>query len=166
MLREMFRFARGFDNYLDISLIKDNFAIGAAPRSTNALEHLTNLGFDHIIDLRAERKSTDMLATTNVVLVHWVPIYDDWKPKSASFFGQLEIKLRSLLSNNERKVFMCCGAGEHRAPLGGLLALVSMGHPLDTAVEMIQQARPIAEFLPVYISSLKQFLETAAHTES
>jgi hypothetical protein len=158
-VRELFRLFNKHEAVLDISIITENLAIGAAPRSMNAIKHLTDLGFKHIIDLRAERKKTDILVNTKDVLVHWVPIYDDWKPMPPEYFKNLKTEINKILcSKNSGKLLLCCGAGEHRAPLSGVLALVGMGYSLESAIIMIQKARPVAELLPVYKSSLKDFL--------
>jgi hypothetical protein len=154
--RHLFKSAPTFD----ISLVTKVFGIGAAPRSYDFLIQLKTFGFRHLIDLRAERKLEDILAETDEILVHWVPTFDDWKPISPDFFRKLEIQIKSILaSGDDPSFFICCGAGEHRAPLAGVLSLVVMGHSLEMAVEMIQKARPKAELLPVYLSSLKSYLQ-------
>ena len=161
--RTVYELSRHFKKYKDvpdISSITENLAIGAAPRSMNAIKHLTELGFKHIIDLRAERKKTDILVNTKDILVHWVPIYDDWKPMPPEYFQNLKAEINKILSkNNKERLVLCCGAGEHRAPLSGVLALVNMGYSLGASIAMIQKARPAAELLPVYKSSLKAFLK-------
>jgi hypothetical protein len=159
--KEILRPARASVNGLDISIITERLAIGASPKSPEALRQILNLGFRHIIDLRAERKRSDILVDTENIPVSWIPTYDNWKPKPDEFFRTLMKDVNYFLSSvDNEKLFICCGAGEHRAPLAGVLALVMMGYPLDTAIMMIQKARPVAELLPVYISSLKQFLES------
>ena len=158
--KEILRPVRAPINGLDISIITERLAIGAAPKTVNAVQRLISFGLSQVIDLRAERKNTDILVTTNGIRVSWVPTYDDWQAKSFEFFEELQNALISVLKNDHRKLLICCGAGEHRAPLAGVLALVMMGYPLNTAMVMIQRARSVAELLPVYISSLKQFLES------
>jgi len=158
-VHELTRLFKNYEDVLDISSVTENLAVGAAPRSMNATKRLSELGFKHIIDLRAERKKTDILANTKDVSVQWIPIYDDWRPKPSEFFQNLNTEIKTILcSKNSGKLLLCCGAGEHRAPLAGVLALVSMGHSLDVAMEMVQKKRPVAELLPVYKSSLIEFL--------
>jgi len=158
MFRELYRLFSISKQQLNISLITKYLAVGAAPRTTDALESLRDLGVSHILDLRAERKQSDILVNAEKVSVSWVPTYDDWRPKSAEFYRDLTNVLNSILNNGE-KLLVCCGAGEHRAPLAGVLALVTMGYSLDAAAEMVQKARPVAEILPAYRSSLVEFLE-------
>jgi hypothetical protein len=158
-VRELSRLFKNYKNVLDISLITENLAVGAAPRSVSATKRLNELGFKHIIDLRAERKKTDVLVNTEDVYVHWIPIYDDWRPMPPEYFQNLEAEINTILrSKNIGKLLLCCGAGEHRAPIAGIMALVSMGHSLESSIVMIQKARPVAELLPIYKSSLKVFL--------
>jgi len=158
MFRELFRPFSTSKLQPDISLVTEYLAIGAAPRSEDALKRLRDIGFSHVVDLRAERKQSDILASAREISVRWVPTYDDWRPKSAEFYKKLSLELNSTLSDGG-KLFICCGAGEHRAPLAGVLALVNIGYSLDTSISMIQKARPVAELLPVYRSSLVEFLE-------
>jgi len=160
IVKEILQPVRAPINGLDISAVTERVAIGAAPKTVNAVQRLISFGLSQVIDLRAERKNTDILVTTNGIRVSWVPTYDDWQAKSFEFFEELQNALISVLKNDHRKLLICCGAGEHRAPLAGVLALVMMGYPLNTAMVMIQRARSVAELLPVYISSLKQFLES------
>ena len=158
-LRELIRPLKKSENRLDISLVTNDLAIGAAPRSPRSISSLIDLGFRHVIDLRAERKQSDILTSLNDVLVKWVPTFDDWRPKLPEFYQELEVEIKKiLLSEDGGKFFICCGKGEHRAPLAGVLALVTMGNSLERAVVMIKQARPEAELLPVYESSLVEFL--------
>ena len=116
IVRELTRMVKKSDGRLDISLVKENLAIGAAPRSFNSIRCLIDLGFRHVIDLRAERKKTDILVNAKDVSVQWVPIYDDWRPKPPEIFQKLMTEINTILwSKNSGKLLLCCGAGEHRA---------------------------------------------------
>jgi hypothetical protein len=157
-IRESFR-PIGRSKDPDVSLVAEEFAVGAAPKSKAALDCLKGMGFEHVIDLRAERSRNDILAGTEEVSVHWIPTHDDWRAKSFDFYRQLEATIRLLLAGGEKaKFYICCAAGEHRAPLGGVLALVVLGHSVDIACTMIRDARPVAEILPPYRSSLVDYL--------
>jgi hypothetical protein len=159
--KEILRPVRAPIGGLDISIITERLAIGASPESHEAIRQLLSLGFKHIIDLRGERKRSDILVGTEDILVNWVPTYDNWKPKPDEFFSELVNEVNYFLSSMDKgKLFICCSAGEHRAPLAGVLALIMMGYPLDTATVMIQRARPVAELLPVYLTSLRRFVES------
>jgi hypothetical protein len=128
-VRELIRPPKKSEAGLDISLVTKDLAIGAAPRSFSCLRHLRDLGFRHLMDLRAERKQSDILSETKDVSVRWVPIYDDWSCNPQDFYRKLEIEIKKiLLLGDGRRLFICCGAGEHRAPLAGVLALVVMGY--------------------------------------
>ena len=160
IFRELFHLFNKPDSRLDISPLTEELAIGAAPRSIDALRDLRSLNFTDIIDLRAERKSSDILTWTEGVHVNWIPTYDDWKPKPPDFFRRLSYVLNNILSSDiGKKVLICCGAGEHRSPLAGVLGLVNMGYSLESALSKVQQARPISELLPVYKLSLVHFLK-------
>ena len=76
-------------------------------------------------------------------------------------YQKLEREIKKILLSKEgEKLFICCGEGEHRAPLAGVLALVTMGYSLEHAVARVIKARPKAELLPVYRTSLIQFLRS------
>ena len=158
-IRELIRSLKQSDSGLDFSLVTEQLAIGAAPRSLHSVNRLKDLGFRYVIDLRAERGPSDVLGNTRDLLVKWVPMYDDWKPVAPELFRELDMEIKKvLLSEQGGKLFICCGAGEHRAPLAGILALVIMGHSLEHAMALIVKARPKSELLPVYRSSLTQSL--------
>jgi len=160
ILKELTRGLMPRGDSLDISRVSDRLAIGAAPRSVSAVSDLVDLEFRHVIDLRAERKESDLLARGDCLMVSWVPVYDDWHPKPFEFFSTLCTEIsHHVESPDGTRLFICCRAGEHRAPLGGLVALVVMGYPLDTAGELILKARPIAELLPVYMRSFRAYLK-------
>ena len=167
MAKEILRTVRAPINGLDISVVTEKLAIGAAPKTVEGVEGLLNSGFNCVIDLRAERKEWDILVKAEGDLVIWIPTYDDWKPKPVKFFSDLYAAISGkLLSNSEDRLLICCGAGEHRAPLAGVLALFILGYSFDTSLSMIQKARPKAELLPVYISSLKEFLKSSPEVKS
>ena len=161
-VREIYRSlrrSRSSEISLDVSFLNENLGIGAAPKSCDKVIRLRNLGFQHLIDLRAERRQTDILTKVDHIRVHWVPTSDDWRPVSPEFFKRLEIEVKKILTSEDHAKFLiCCGAGEHRAPLSGVLSLVILGHSFETAVEIVKKARPQAELLPVYMSSLKNYL--------
>ncbi len=158
-VREINRLLKRSEVGLDLSPVTKDLAIGAAPKSFSSMNHLRDLGFTHVIDLRAERNQSDILVKTGDFLVKWIPMYDDWRPKPPELYRKLEIEIRKiLLSEDGGKLFICCVAGEHRAPLAGILALVTMGYSLEHAVGIIVKARPQAELLPAYKTSLVEFL--------
>jgi hypothetical protein len=156
MVKELKRFRKSNKDPLDISFVTMNLAIGAAPKSLAAMQQIIDLKINHILDLRAERKKTDILSHFKDVDVSWVPIYDDWQPKPIEFFRKLLDEIKRIEKNS--KLFICCGAGEHRAPLAGIMALLTEGYVFGEATQMIHKARPAAEFLSVYELSLKTFL--------
>ena len=145
----------------DISPLDQSLAIGAAPRSRPALDRLVEQGYDHIIDLRAERKADDVLNGPTQINMHAVPTYDDWLPKPIEFFQSLVRQIASIRAVPNHRLLICCGAGEHRAPLAGAVALVETGDPIEEAMSKIKAARPVAEFLPVYVASLQRYYDSS-----
>jgi hypothetical protein len=149
---------RRYDDF-DISMITEKLAIGSAPRSPSSLRRLVDLGFKHIIDLRAERSRSDTLVSTRDIEVCWIPIYDDWRPIPMEFFNVLFRETNRILLEKGTKLFICCGAGKHRSPLAGVVALMSMGFSMAAAENIIHKARPQVELLTPYKSSLARFVQ-------
>jgi hypothetical protein len=159
-VRKEFLRGKSKSPHVDMSWVTDQLAIGAAPRDTESLIRLRNMMITDIIDLRAERKENDVLASIKDLTIHWIPIYDDWLPKNSDFFEILSRQADSVCRNSEKKLAICCGAGEHRAALGGVVALWSMGYSLGEALELIKKSRPVAEFLSVYLKPLRDYLKS------
>jgi hypothetical protein len=148
-----------------ISWIDERTAIGGAPITPAELEELKAHGVTDVIDLRAERSFQAKTMFHNAdIQAFWVPTYDDWLPKSWSFFTDLKDTIDLVYQDRRRKLLICCGAGEHRAPLGGVVALIVQGESLETASKMVERSHPAAEFLPTYIRSLQKYVKSEFHT--
>ena len=142
---------------LDVSVVAADLVVGAAPRSAAAVRRLTETGVTDVIDLRAERPASDCLLAADGIQVHWVPTYDDWRPKPAEFFEAVVSLARRVAGAPNSRLLVCCKAGEHRAPLGGATVLADRIGDLAQAFALIRAARPVAEFLPVYTESLRVY---------
>lgn len=163
MVKEIRRLSGKARDVLDISQTSGRVLIGAAPRSEQQTRELIGLGVTAIIDLRAERKEHDVLSTLNKQITKYhAPIYDDWQPIPVMFFSNLERRIKLAFEKDGTKLLLCCGAGEHRAPLAGVLALICLGESLESAVASVTKARPVAELLPVYMKSLEAYLAANA----
>lgn len=160
--REIARAVRRRDTtHLDAHPVHPRLWVGAAPRSEAALAQLTAAGVRAVIDLRAERAGSDLLVRGGGLTVRWVPTYDDWRPKPAAFYAGLREAARAVWRDDpEARVLICCGAGEHRGPLGAALVLADLLHDLDEALRRIAAARPVAEFLPAYLRSLRAYWQS------
>jgi hypothetical protein len=143
---------------VDVTEVHVRLLVGAAPRSTAAVQLLSAAGITHVLDLRAERRATDPLARTDVVAVHWIPTYDDWRPKDETFYSAIEEAAQAVWRRSPgARLLVCCGAGEHRGPLGGAVVLADLLGDLDEALRRVAAARPVAEFLPAYEQSLRAY---------
>jgi protein tyrosine/serine phosphatase len=63
------------------------------------------------------------------------------------------------LKEPDAKIYIHCAAGVHRAPMMTLALLRAMGNDLETAKEMIQTSRYVADFADVYVRSVEKFME-------
>ena len=143
---------------MDMSWITDQIAVGGGIWVAENMEKVKAAGITHVIDMQIEFDDTN-LAKPFGIEVLWNPIDDDFQPKPASVLRRgVEFGLEAL-KDPEAKVFVHCAAGVHRAPMMTLALLRAMGHDLDTAKEMIQSRRYVADFADVYVRSVESFME-------
>ena len=143
---------------MDMSWVTDQIAVGGGIWVAENMEKVKDAGITHVIDMQIEFDDTN-LAKPFGIEVLWNPIDDDFQPKPAAVFKRgVEFGLEAL-KNPESKVYVHCAAGVHRAPMMTLALLRAMGHDLETAKEMIQSRRYVADFADVYVRSVESFME-------
>ena len=92
------------------------------------------------------------------VAVLWNPIDDDFAPKSAQVLQRGVDFARKALEDPAAKLFVHCAAGVHRAPMMALASLCTQGYKLDQAMALVEARRPDAEFVDIYVQSVRDFL--------
>jgi protein-tyrosine phosphatase len=142
---------------MDMSWVTDRIAIGGGIWVAENMEKVKSAGITHIIDMQIEFDDTN-LAKPFGINVLWNPIDDDFQPKPAGVFLRgVEFGLEAL-NDPDAKIFVHCAAGVHRAPMMALALLRAMGQDLESAKELIQSHRYVADFADVYVRSVESFM--------
>lgn len=129
------------------------------------MRRLAHLGFTHIVNLQEEFDETELARDAGLDIL-WNPTGDDFQPKPDAFFD-LSIRFAlQALADPAHRVYVHCAAGIHRGPLTLVAILWAMGFDLDTAVAMVSARRPVADFPPVYLDSLRRFTESSHGLDS
>ena len=142
---------------MDMSWVTDRIAVGGGIWVAENMEKIQSSGITHVIDMQIEFDDTN-LAKPFGIKVLWNPIDDDFQPKPAGVFRRgVEFGLEAL-NETDAKIYIHCAAGVHRAPMMALALLRAMGHDLETAKDMIQSQRYVADFADVYVRSVESFI--------
>jgi protein-tyrosine phosphatase len=137
-------------------------AIGGGIWNAPNMNELARAGVTHIIDMQLEFDDTP-LAKLYGIEVLWNPTDDDFMPKSAELLQRgVDFALCSF-DKPEARIYIHCAAGVHRAPMMALAVLCAMGWKLDQSISVIKRKRPTADFVDVYVESVRRFLATRAN---
>ncbi len=151
---------------MDISWLDDNERIGvgvAIWHSIDKMAQLKSKGITHIINMQAECEDTDEAAQFGIEVLE-NPTDDDFKPKPAELFRRGVEFARKAFEKRASKLYIHCAAGVHRAPMMALAVLCSMDvgslkkMDIHDAMQLIEGKRPVADFAPVYVDSVTEFL--------
>lgn len=143
---------------MDMSWVTDRIAVGGGIWVAENMAKVKDSGITHVIDMQIEFDDTN-IAKPFGIQVLWNPVDDDFQPKSPTVLRRgVEFGLEAL-KDPESKVYVHCAAGVHRAPMMTLALLRAMGNDLETAKEMIQTSRYVADFADVYVRSVEKFME-------
>lgn len=142
---------------MDITWLTERIAIGGGIWNPENMTKVAAQGITHIIDMQIEFDDTP-LAKEHGIEVLWNPTDDDFEPKPTALFQRgVEFALGAL-EDREAKLFIHCAAGVHRAPMMALALMASMGWELQTAKELIECRRAVADLADVYVRSVEKFL--------
>jgi protein-tyrosine phosphatase len=146
---------------MDMTWITDRIAVGGGIWTATHMADVARAGVTHILDMQIEFDDT-ALAAPYGIRVLWNPIDDDFQPKPAEIFERGVEFAREALEEEGSKLFIHCAAGIHRAPMMALAILWSTGWKLENALEVLEKRRPVVDFAPVYVESVKRYLERAS----
>jgi len=142
---------------MDMTWLTDRIAVGGGIWNAERMAEVSGAGVTHIINMQIE--FDDMpLARPHGIAVLWNAIDDDFQPKPVEVFERGVEFGQSALEEEESKLFIHCAAGVHRAPMMALALLCSLDWDLEEAMELIETKRPEAEFLQVYVNSVRAYL--------
>jgi len=143
---------------MDITWLTERIAVGGGIWNAENMAQVAEARITHIIDMQIEFDDTP-LAEEYGIEVLWNPTDDDFERKPASLFRRgVEFAERALAVDGA-KLFIHCAAGVHRAPMMALAILGSMGWDVETAMQLIEGRRPVADFADVYVESVESFLD-------
>jgi protein-tyrosine phosphatase len=142
---------------MDITWLTERIAVGGGIWNADNMAKVAEAGITHIIDMQIEFDDTP-LAECQGIAVLWNPTDDDFEPKPARLFRRGVDFALAALEGADAKLFIHCAAGVHRAPMMALALLGWLGWDLETAMQLIEQRRPVADFAEVYVQSVEEFL--------
>ena len=145
---------------MDITWVTDRIAVGGGIWTSENMAQVASAGITHIIDMQIEFDDTP-LGEAHGIEVLWNPTDDDFEEKPAALFQRGVNFAQAALRGGHAKLFIHCAAGVHRAPMMTLAVLGSMGWSLQEAMNLIEEARPVADFADVYVRSVEAFLGTS-----
>ena len=136
----------------------NRIAVGGGIWTAAHMAEVARAGVSHILDMQIEFDDTELAAPYGIRVL-WNPIDDDFQPKPPVVFERgVEFALEALNEEGSR-LFVHCAAGIHRAPMMALAILCSTGWKLAEAVEVMEKRRPVVDFAPVYVESVRRYLE-------
>ena len=138
--------------------ITDRIALGGGIWTAAHMVEVARTGVSHILDMQIEFDDT-ALAAPYGIRVLWNPIDDDFQPKAPDVFERGVEFAREALEEDGTRLFIHCAAGIHRAPMMALAILCSTGWKMAEALEVMEKRRPVVDFAPVYVDSVRRYLE-------
>ena len=147
---------------MDYSWITDQIAVGGGIWNEENMMEMVQLGTTHIINMQVEFDDRP-LAEPWDIKVSWIPIDDDFLPKSPEIFELGTEFAREALRDPEARLYIHCAAGVHRAPMMTLAVLCSMGWELEQAQAHILERRYVVDWKDVYVESVRNFLRASSN---
>ena len=142
---------------LDYQFVTERLAVGGSIRTIEDMREIARAGITHVINMQIEFDNRSLSDGTGVRIL-WNGCDDDYLPKPPEVFWSGVLFALEALESAEGKVLFHCAAGIHRSPLMALAVLRVLGHVQQEAVGMIVRARPVAEFPPLYLESVEEFV--------
>lgn len=144
---------------MDITWITERVALGGGIWNARNMGELVQAGITHVVNMQIEFDDRP-LAEPYGVEVLWNPTDDDFLPKPPELLKRGVDFALAALDDPEARVYVHCAAGVHRAPMMMLAVLCAMNWEIDSAMDLIETRRPVADFADVYVESVRQFLES------
>ena len=155
-----------YDRTMEISWLDDDKRIGVGGAIWNSRDKMAQVigeGVTHIINMQEECKDTETAEPFGIEVLE-NPTDDDFQPKPAELFRRGVEFARKAFERSDSKLYIHCAAGVHRAPMMALAVLCSMDvgslrrMEVDAAMQLIEEKRRVADFAPVYVDSVTEFL--------
>jgi protein tyrosine phosphatase (PTP) superfamily phosphohydrolase (DUF442 family) len=142
---------------VDYQYVTERLAVGGFIRNVECMQELATDGFTHVINMMHEFDDHAINDGTGIEILQ-NGTTDDFLPKPSTLFWKgVDFALQAF-NNPQAKVYVHCAAGVHRSPIMVLAILRAMGFDRKQAINMIVDARPQANFPPVYVMSVEDFM--------
>ncbi|MSO19130.1 MAG: hypothetical protein EXQ56_01495 [Acidobacteria bacterium] len=142
---------------VDYQFVTEELAVGGFIRNVENMRELAEAGFTHVINMMHEFDDHTINDGTGIVVLQ-NGTTDDFLPKPSSLFWTVVDFTLLALENPNAKIYVHCAAGVHRSPLMVLAIMRALGYERKQAINMITEARPQANFPPVYVMSVEDFM--------
>ena len=150
---------------MDISWVTERIGLGGGIWNARNMAELVQAGVTDVLNMQIEFDDRP-LAEPCGIRVLWNPTDDDFLPKPPELLKLGVDFALEALSDPERRVYIHCAAGVHRAPMMTLAVLCAMGWEMEAAMVLIETKRPVVDFADVYVESVRQFLESRVAPQS
>lgn len=142
---------------LDYHYVTDRIAVGGFIGTLENMRELAGAGFTHVINMMHEFDDHLINDATGIAVLQ-NGTTDDFLPKPTKlFWAGVDFALKALEAP-QGKLYVHCAAGVHRSPIMVLAILRAQGHERKQAISMITEARAQANFPPVYVMSVEDFM--------
>jgi len=134
---------------MNYSKITENLYIGTTPRSDH-YESLHQLGVNLVINMRIglPPRSDPHIPPMKTL---WLPVIDSplFPIPIRAFNKGADAALKVI--DQGGVVFTHCSRGRHRGPAMGACILIAQGMPMEAAMQLIKQQRPVSDLQIWYI---------------
>ena len=142
---------------VDANWISDRIAVGGWVETPEKMQDVAQSGITHILSMAWEFDETE-LAEPYGITVFLNTVDDDFAPKSPEVLKRGVEFARSVLEEPGTKLLIHCVAGRHRGPMMTLAVLCALGWNIESAMRHISDRRPVVDWTPVYVESVRNFL--------
>jgi hypothetical protein len=143
---------------VDANWITDRIALGGWVETPEKMQDVAQSGITHILNMAWEFDETE-LARPYGINVFLNTVDDDFAPKSPDLLRRgVEFALTTL-ENPRTKLLIHCVAGRHRGSMMTLAVLCSQGWDIEDAMRHISARRPVVDWAPVYVESVREYLQ-------
>lgn len=143
---------------MDFQFVTDRLALGSSVRNSEQMREIAQAGITHVVNMQIEFDNRSLSDGTGIRIL-WNGCDDDCQPKPPDLLWAGVLFVLEAIENPESKVLFHCAAGIHRSPMMLLAVLRVLGHEEAEAIGMIARARPEADFPPIYLESVEEFVQ-------
>lgn len=134
---------------MNYSRITDSLYIGTTPKARD-YDLLCSLGIQLVINMRFGLPPVRELFTESLKSL-WLPAFDSpFLPIPISFLHRGAVEALKVIESGGA-VYTHCSRGRHRGPAMGACILIAQGMPVEEAMDLIKQQRPVADLQAWYI---------------